>query len=143
MSFPDDADWALASALRIVGRLQPGDRLTVPDGADADASSLSALPAIEPAGVWQSVVRMSRGQTRQHTATYLHSLVRTVQARLAVEMTSTVVDSLLSAASAAQVGLAALEKTYESDTRMCTLLSADAIALGLAVEMLVQKKHEP
>lgn len=132
---------SLSTELQIVGELQPGDRLTVPNvGGDEDLT-LEALPTIERAGMWQSVVRALRGQSRGDTVTYIASLVTRVQDQ---ERTGSLsipdITSLVYSIGCARTGISALRSTYGDDTRVSKLLEAQSLALNACLESLVKRK---
>jgi len=132
---------ALCTELQIVGELRPGDRLTVPSDAAAASSSLSSLPSIDRSGVWQSLVRALRGQSRAETVDYIASLVaRVQQQQQAVSMSAADCDTLIFAIGCARAGINLLRSTYADDTRVSTLLGAHSLALNACQEALVQRK---
>lgn len=131
---------SLSTELQIVGELQPGDRLTVPSVGD-DELTLDALPTIERTGVWQSVVRTMRGQSRGDTVTYIASLVTRVQAQEQNATLSTPdIAALVYSIGCARTGINSLRSTYGDDTRVNKLLEAQSLALNACLESLVKRK---
>ena len=131
---------SLTTELEIVGELRPGDRLTVAS-LEAETSSLASLPTIERAGVWQSLVRAMRGQSRADTVAYIAALVKRVQEQSELESLSVAeMESLVYAIGCARTGISSLRSTYSDDTRVSTLLSAHSLALNMLLESLVQRK---
>jgi len=131
---------SLTTELQIVGELRPGDRLTVPSS-EASSSSLGSLPTIERDGVWQSLVRSLRGQSRADTVAYVASLIVRVHEQSAIDtLSSSDLDSLVFAIGCARTGISSLRSTYIDDTRVSTLLLAHSLALNSVLESLVQRK---
>lgn len=128
----------ITTELCIVSELMPGDRLTVPDG-EPD-TSLRSLPTIERAGLFQSLVRMCRGQSREQSLQYIRSLAARLIEMDTADLSREQVEALIDAIDGARAGVNSLKSTYQHDTRVVALLTAHQAAFGIVGEALVRKK---